>query len=144
MIPVATISQFASNLAGRPVTIECVRSPLMANGKTIPDARGWVWYRLGAPTSTIYLRMDVCQALQHAQDAPYDASVGDAMEILTHETGHASGIAGEVAAECWAHANVWQLVRQFRLPARAARWALDEADSFHSQLDPTIYHPETC
>lgn len=119
MIPLSTIQDDASQIAGQRVEIVC-DSPATEGGHVLFD--GW-----------IHLTPTVCYRLQHP--ASNAAGFGQAALLLEHESTHIDLDTGnEALVECTAISNVWQTIRLFHLPAAYVARALAAALAFHHSM----------
>jgi hypothetical protein len=131
VIPLATVAQYASVVAGRPVAIVCEQpwsSPY----------DGWVTFINGQPVPVIHLKSDLCALLTHADSNPW-VSPG-AFLVLIHEAEHINlSSTDECYVEKVALANIWTLVRLFKLAAWRTNAILQGAAGADSMM-PGIYH----
>lgn len=135
MIPVAAVTSYASDLAGRPVTIACNRDQSFKDdvlGYTLFDAdTGYVY-------PVIYLPASTCKRL-NALAAPHrllvadtrkgrtaassarstvDLPDGSAVDTLIHEATHIlEQSTDEARVECDSYRNRWSAVKLFHLSA---------------------------
>ena len=126
------IPAIASAVAGVQVKVFCRPAQLM-DGDT-----GHVYLRGGVPDHVIYLDKGVCERLA----TPFAGFAALDMLVIAHEAEHiALASPNECLVERTALANVWQVIRRFRLPAARARWALTHAKDADHSLG-AVYHPD--
>jgi hypothetical protein len=132
VIPLVTIAAYASAIAGTPIQIAC----------DIPPASpydGFVYFPGGIPERVIHLRPGICIRLEHA-DTSLAIAPSDFL-VLTHEAMHiATGSLDECGVERLALANVWQLVRLFRLAAWRVNVILGGAGLADASMPDNPYH----
>jgi hypothetical protein len=138
VIATPTVTSYASQLAGRPVTIACHRDQSFAVGVlgyTLYDEAGVVY-------PVIYLPASTCNRLNalaspsrlvvrdtrrsrtaaSAQRASSDLSDGAAVDTLIHEATHIrEQSTNESRVECDSYRNRWSAVKLFHLPAARDR-----------------------
>jgi hypothetical protein len=122
MIPMATINQYASQIAGTPVVVVC-DSPPQWGGYVVFDGK-------------IHLQPGLCAWIRSVDKwnglGPGSA---EAMLSLQHEAEHyALNTGDEALVECTTVQNRWNLVRLFKLPARIASWIMDQEVAYHHTL----------
>lgn len=128
MIPLATIDSYASQIVHRPVAIVC-DSPATEGGD----------YRFDG---IIHLAPGLCVAIRHADHANGDPTAAYAMYAVEHEAEHAAlDSADEALVDCTTVSNRWQFVKLFRLPAKAATWAMQAMLAYHRSL-PAPYQDD--
>lgn len=135
MISLATIDQYASQVAGTPVAIVC-------STKMTPGDYGAVYFSAdGSPQPTIYLRKSMCNDLRHAdRDRRITSDTSLAMLALTHECEHiALRSQDETLVERTAIRNRWQMVKLFKLPSSIARYLMGGMVDQDAAL-PAVYH----
>ena len=134
MIANPTITSYASQLAGRPVTIACHRDQSFATdvlGYTLYDASGYVYPVIYLPASTcnrlnaltspsrlVVVDTRKGRTAASAQRASTDLPDGAAVDTLIHEATHIrEQSTNEARVECDSYRNRWSAVKLFRLPA---------------------------
>lgn len=144
MITAATLAQYASAAAGIPVTLSCepdatfpTTTQVGITGPTGP-LDGYVFT---SPTGTVirvlHVRQSLCDAAiattkPHAAVTP---DSGRALGVILHEAEHAAlNTLDEGRVEACAASNAWQLVRQFKYPARIAQQVLASMAVHHAQM----------
>lgn len=150
MIPLTTLDQFASNVAGTQVTISCDAPSTFAPGIT-----GYVMWVDGVVVKTIHLPTGTCLRLEHLNEPTpkppsnigtavdlmdgHPANLAAGMDILTltHEAEHISlNSTDESCVETAAVANVWSLLKQFKLAAWKTKQILWGAKSANLDTIP--------
>ncbi len=135
MIPVAAVTSYASQLAGRPVTIACHRDQSFKDdtlGYTLFDAdTGYVYPVIYLPASTCnrlnqlasphrYLVADTRKgrAVASSERSAVDLPDGSAVDTLIHEATHIlEQSTDEARVECDSYRNRWSAVKLFNLSA---------------------------
>lgn len=141
LIAMSEIVQWASDLAGEPVSINCTT-------KLEPGVWGQTYSTTEDDGVTldflaeIDLRLDLCGALRHATTFEWiDTTTAEAMLSLTHEAMHIRLRSGcESLVEATALANRWQLVKRFKLGALEARFVMDQEVHVDQTMLTPIYH----
>lgn len=148
-IPLATIAGYASQIAGRTVTITCVSDASMLTGDdgyTQPLSSGLI-------PGIVYLKHSECRTLEHAnrKQVRYptafisfngkraDVDLGSALAVLEHETLHvALQTTDEGLVECSSYRNRWAFLKLFRFPRWVASMELAGMAWHHEQM-PAAY-----
>jgi hypothetical protein len=143
-IDLPTLNAYASQIAGRPVSIHCDTPAVYAyqfKGDTAGVA-GFTVSVSGVFQGVIHLPKATCGRLQRIAQG---ADTIDPLDVLTlmHEATHiALASTDECVVEASAYANVWQLIRQFRLPTwriRSLFYGMAYADT---HLAPNYHCPK--
>jgi hypothetical protein len=134
VIPVAAVTSYASQLAGRPVTIACHRDQSFKDGVlgyTLFDDSGYVYPVIYLPASTCnrlnqlaaphrYLVADTRKgrAAASTERSAVDLPDGSAVDTLIHEATHIlEQSTDEARVECDSYRNRWSAVKLFHLSA---------------------------
>lgn len=146
MITLATLDQYASQVAGTPVVIECD-----APAQMVPGDAGFVLRGAdGSILNIIHISTDECAKAESVDrprarnlpryflddaDQRADLISGPPLEVILHEAMHISlQSLNEGLVECTAFQNSWALVRLFKLPAWVANTVLAGIAWRHEQL----------
>jgi hypothetical protein len=133
VIPVAAVTSYASQLAGRPVTIACNRDQSFKDdvlGYTLFDDSGYVYPVIYLPASTCKRLNDLAsprrllvadtrkgRTAAGARSAA-DLPDGSAVDTLIHEATHIlEQSTDEARVECDSYRNRWSAVKLFHLSA---------------------------
>lgn len=165
-VPLSTLEQYLSNVAGAPVTISCEPDA----GFAIPVSAGSSWDGYVLPASSdengvlhgvlpvLHIRQTFCDAaenIDHKRVAipasymtlngkRYDSTNGPiALAVMLHEAMHFSLQSfDEGRVECANYRNEWSLVKQFGFPGWVASMVLTGMSEHHFEMDesyPTTY-----
>jgi hypothetical protein len=150
VIPVAAVTDYASQLAGRPVTIACHRDQSFAKdllGYTLYDDTGYVYPVIYLPASTCNrlnklasphrLLVADTRTKRAVAAKTTDIRDGSAVATLIHEATHIlEQSTDEAHVECDAYRNRWSALKLFDLPAAKNKGILRGMILAHEQSPP--------
>ena len=150
MITMATLTNYASEVSGTPVTISCDDPKTFEHGTL-----AFVVFIDGQVVKTIHLPKPTCNSLMHLDDRFTPSKISTALDMvdgkvidlvggeevlaLEHEAMHiALNSQDESCVEATAIANIWQTVKLFKLPSWKANQVMRGAQYVH-QHTPLSY-----